>query len=176
MPSQKIIIILRHGKAEVGSAGQDDRARVLVNIGIEAAKTMGNYLRKQGKKPDLALCSTAARTRETLQYVQQAFGELKAEYSDKLYLASGGEMLNVLAGLSEDVKCVLIVGHNPGAHQLCLKLAKHGDEDMLDTMHLKFPTCALAVIAVNTPWHDIGHTRGTLLDFATPKMLGGVEE
>lgn len=173
MINQKTLIILRHGKAETGTATQDDHARRLTPRGQEAAGLMGTYLAQQGYRPDKVLCSTAARTSETFAAAQKAYGQpLNVEYSRKIYHASAEELLKHISDTPENVNTLLLVGHNPGLHQLALSLGKEGDEDTIDTLHLKFPTCALAVIELDT-WYE---TRGALQAFVTPEMLGGEKD
>lgn len=172
----KILYILRHAKTEIGTPQQGDHERKLVSRGIEAAQIMGAYMFGKGIRPDKIFCSDAARTRETWAQIAPVYNRpMNVEYSPKLYLSSANEMLGMLATLPEQVTSALIVAHNPGVHQICLKLAKEGDEDVLDNMFLKFPTCALATIDLNdTAWRDIANARGTLQDYVTPKMLAGI--
>ena len=175
MRSQKIIYILRHAKAEVGTTSQDDHARTLMERGVEAASNMGKYLVRHGILPDLVLCSTAERASQTWEHVQEVYASPpQVEYSEKLYLASGGETINLIGKIPETVGKLLVVGHNPGLHQLCLKLAKTGDEKLMDLLFIKFPTCTFAAIALgNVAWNDIAFARGELKLFVTPKMLAG---
>ena len=172
----KTLYILRHAKTEVGTAGQEDHARRLVRRGVEAAQIMGAYMFNQHILPNKIMCSDATRTRETWAQIESVYiAPMNVEFSHKLYLSSAHEMAGMLEKLPEQVASVLMVAHNPGVHQLCLKLAKEGDEDVLDVMFLKFPTCALAIIELdNTPWSGIGSARGTLINFITPKMLAGL--
>jgi phosphohistidine phosphatase len=170
---QKTLYILRHAKAQEGQSGQEDHDRQLNARGIEAAKQMGKYLHKQKFWPDKVLCSTSARTVETLMKIEEVYKHpLPVEYSDKLYLASANGMLNVVASVPEEVSSLMLIGHNPGMHQLCVKLARVGDAKLLEKLLLKFPTCALAVIDLGSvPWRDVGKVKGELKNFITPKML-----
>lgn len=178
MPSQKTLYILRHAKTEAGSAHQDDKSRRLVERGINAAQITGAFLYRQRIHPDKVICSDAVRTRQTWEQMESVYHDVQnVEFTPKLYLASANEMTGLLAGLPDAVKSVMLIGHNPGVHQLCLKFAKSGDEDLLDEMHLKFPTCALAMIDLGeTAWDDLAHVRGTLVDYITPKMLAGISD
>ncbi len=171
---QKTLYILRHAKAETGAPHQDDHTRKLVERGVEAAQIVGAYMFKQGIKPAKVICSDSVRTRETWSQIESVYPAPNVEFTRKLYLASANEMLASLVNLPEQIASVLMIGHNPGVHQLCLKLAKEGDEDMLDVMHLKFPTCALATIELgNVGWGQVADAHGALVDFVTPKMLAG---
>ena len=52
----------------------------------------------------------------------------------KLYMASANEILNVIAQIPDNVGSTLIVGHNPGFHELCLKLSKTGDKKLIEVL------------------------------------------
>jgi phosphohistidine phosphatase len=174
MPSQKTLYILRHAKAKEGVAGQDDHARELNERGVGAAKAMGAHLRKSGIHPDKVLCSSSARTTETLMKMEEGTREpMPIEYSEKLYLASANALLTVIAGMGEDVSSLMLIGHNPGMHQLAVKLAGHGNPKQIEKLVEKFPTGALAEIDFGKiEWRDVLITRGELRQFVTPKMLG----
>lgn len=173
MIGQKTLYILRHAKAETGSASQDDHQRTLNERGIEACDIMGKYMFRHHIQPDRVLCSTAERTSETWTRLQPSFKQPPAlEYSEQLYLASANEILKVIAQVPDTVGSLMIVGHNPGLHQLSLKLSKAGDESLIDTLALKFPTCSLATINLGAvSWRDVAQARGELRGFVTPKML-----
>ena len=170
---QKTLYILRHAKAEAGNATQGDHERMLAERGVDAADHMGKYLVRRSIVPELVLCSTAQRASQTWEHVQQAYKVAPPlEYSERAYLASPNELLFLISQIPESVSSLLIVGHNPGLHQLCLKLAKHGDDDALDRVTLKFPTCAFAAIDLGVvAWSDVARAEGTLTLFVTPKSL-----
>ena len=110
------LILLRHAHAESATAGQDDIARPLSATGLAEARAAGDWLREHGLRPDRVLCSTAARTRETLA----ALGDIGAGeiYEDaSIYEASPGT-LAALADANRDAERLLLVGHNPGLEQL----------------------------------------------------------
>ena len=110
------LILLRHAHAESATAGQDDIARPLSATGLAEARAAGDWLREHGLRPDRVLCSTAARTRDTLA----ALGDIGAGevYEDaSIYEASPGT-LAALADANRDAERLLLVGHNPGLEQL----------------------------------------------------------
>ncbi len=175
MTPQKTITILRHAKADMGSATQDDHDRALNERGQQAATSLGNYLSKRKTIFDYVLCSTARRTRETLEYLHVE-PLPPVDFSEKLYLASPNEMLGVIAQIPAQVNHLLVIGHNPGIHQLCLTLSHRGDEALIDTMALKFPTCTMAKIGFEGDWASLAKTGAELLEFLTPKVLALQEE
>jgi len=171
----KTLILLRHAKTETGSPGQDDRDRHLVERGQKATQIVGNHLRQLSIRPDMTLCSTAVRTTETWFGIEQVYRDtLPVTYSDKLYLASAGEILSVIAEHATDaVEQLLVVSHNPGIHELAMKLCHSGDEELIERMSIKFPTCASAIFRCHTPdWQVLSHARCELVDFKSPRMLG----
>ncbi len=81
-------------------------------------------------------------------------------------------MIKLIGETPDTISKLLIVGHNPGLHQLCLKLAKTGDEKLFDKLTLKFPTCAFAAISFGkTSWQNIASAHGELTEFLTPKSI-----
>ena len=138
------LILLRHAKSDWDDPLQDDRDRPLNLRGREAAPRVGAWLRANGHQPDLILCSTATRTRETR--ARLGFDTTPTEYRDALYLAPAGVILR-MARASQIAPAppltLMIVGHNPGiaeaAAQACLTRPAHPDFD-------RYPTCACTVI------------------------------
>lgn len=175
MSTQKTLYILRHAKAEHGSAQQDDHERGIIDVGVQAAKSVGLFMKEESIILDKVLCSNANRARMTWDMVCDVYHtDTATDYQERLYLASMNELLGLIALTDEAVNNICIVGHNPGLHQLCLKLAKSGDAELLDTLSIKFPTCSFAEIELGaTPWHDVQHMHGELKKFVTPSMLGG---
>jgi phosphohistidine phosphatase len=176
MPVSKTLYILRHAKAETGSATQDDHDRGLNPQGLEACQIMGKYLAGHAIVPQLVLCSTARRAKTTWSLVREAGRNgSRQEFSDALYLASANEVIKQLMCLPEEISSVMVVGHNPGLHQLSLTLSRRGDDALIDRLTMKFPTCALATINLGaTRWERMNEAAGTLVDFVTPRLLGQV--
>ena len=62
----KTILLLRHAKSAWSEASLSDHDRPLSRRGERAAKAMADYLTSKSARPDLILCSTATRARQTL--------------------------------------------------------------------------------------------------------------
>ncbi len=168
MMKQKTLIILRHGKAESARPGQEDHDRILAERGVKAAKRMGGYLKEKGLFPEKVLCSTATRTVETLMKLEEGYRQpLPVEYSDKIYMATENQLLSIIAVQSDEIKSLMIVGHNSGLHELAARVSGEGDKKDLEQVRAAFPTCALAVIELKS-WQD---KQGELKIFVTPKTL-----
>ena len=130
---------------------------------------MAEHLRSSVPHPDLVLCSSALRTRETLERMANAFGDSEIEVEDELYGASEHELLQRLRAVADGFETVAMIGHNPGIHDLAIELAGSGAE--LERMRAKFPTGALAVLAFDRAWRDLAPGGGRLASFVTPKDL-----
>lgn len=111
------LILLRHAHAEPAASGQDDRDRPLSGEGHAEAEAAARWLRDKGLVPDRVLCSPSRRTRETLDAVLAAIGDVERRLEETMYEAESGT-LAALADQHRDVERLLLVGHNPGLEQL----------------------------------------------------------
>ncbi|MGI5449051.1 SixA phosphatase family protein [Streptomyces sp. CA-243310] len=162
------IVLLRHAKAEWSDGS--DHERPLAERGRHDAPAAGRKLAQTGIAFDLALCSTAARTRETWKLaVHELPHRPKTTYEERLYEASPGELIALLNETPDDVADLLVIGHNPGMHALADALSGSAQGDALSRMHRSaFPTSALAVVSFTGSWKSVEHGVGTLLDYWTP--------
>jgi len=162
----KTLYILRHAKA-APEGREGDAERPLTKNGRKAAAAMGGYLAGLEPLPALVLCSTSLRTRQTLDEVLPAFSlEPRLLFEDALYLAGASRLLDRLQRLPEPVGAVLLIGHNPGLHQLAASLASEPGE-----LAESFPTAALAVLRISGRWSALRPHQAKLTDFKTPKSL-----
>lgn len=134
------------------------------------ASIAGRRLAETGIEVDLALCSTASRTRETWKLaVHELPHRPRTVYEERLYDASLGELIALLNETPDDVNDLLVIGHNPGMHALADALAGKAEPDALARMTKSgFPTAALAVIGVSGSWKSLEHGVGTLLEYWAP--------
>ncbi len=169
----KTLYLLRHAKA-ASSHPSGDHARPLNEQGREAASQLGETMRVKKWIPDYMLCSDAARTRDTLECLT-ASGNLNAEpaFSNDLYLATPGDLLEQVHHLPATRQSALMIGHNPGFHLLAQMLAGKGDATLLEKLQHKFSTCTLAVLTFDTAnWQDITPGTGTLTVYYRPDVTG----
>jgi phosphohistidine phosphatase len=133
---------------------------------------MAQWMRDQRLAPDLVLCSTAARARETLDLVRPALaGDPEIGLEEELYLASAGQLLERLRAVPPATAGVLLVGHNPGLHELAALLPDVGTGPLARRLADGFPTAALAVYDVPVAWSGLGRRRARLVGFVAPKDL-----
>lgn len=166
MPKEKQLFLLRHAKSSWDDATLADHDRPLAGRGRKAAKVMAEHLRLEKIDPALVLCSSARRTRETLERVSPG-GDVLIEA--ELYGATEDALLERLRRVPSDVGSVMLIGHNPAMECLALRLAGQGD---VSRMGSKFPTAALATLTFEGDWTDLGPGRAELVSFVTPKELG----
>src|SRR5438132_587002 len=104
----------RRGNGDVHWSDQTlpDHARPLAPRGRRDAKRIAKHLRRRGIEPMLVLCSSAERTRETLELVRPALGGAPVQIEDGLYAAANDELLERLRVLPERSASVLVIGHN----------------------------------------------------------------
>ena len=170
----KSILLLRHAKSAWGQPGLDDHERPLNKRGERAAETMAEYIVHNAPRPDLILCSTAVRTRQTLApLVHRLANPVPPIALEKgLYLATEGELLVRLRAVAEAVRTVLLIGHNEGIGELASALAGDGEMATLASLHEKFPTAALAILRLGeTPWQDLAPGDAELLAFVRPRDI-----
>lgn len=156
MAAMPTLIVLRHAKAVTG-LGIPDVDRTLNDRGRRDAAATGDWLRAHGHVPDLVLCSTAARTRETLDRLAL---DAEVSFEPRIYDNDPEVLVALLNEVPDGVERVLLVGHNPAVHQLVHDLTGQEPE--------RFPTCALAVIELPGPWADVRPV-GELVMVHTPK-------
>jgi phosphohistidine phosphatase len=119
----RTLIVMRHGRAEDVSPAGVDRARRLTAAGRRDATAVGRQLAARGFSPELVLCSSAVRTRETWEQIAPGLGASARVLSlDGLYGAEVHDLLGQLCRVEDDVACVLLVGHNPAVSELVERL------------------------------------------------------
>ncbi|MEU9762628.1 histidine phosphatase family protein [Streptomyces sp. NPDC047987] len=183
------LIVLRHAKS-AWPDGVADHERPLAGRGRRDAPAAGRRLFDTGCVPDLVVCSTARRARETWHLVatEMAPAEPDVVFEPRVYAASASGLLRVLRDLAvlrrdavsrevvvgggpERCRTVLLVGHQPAVQELVLTLTGGGDEQALERVRIKFPTSAFAVLTVPGTRAGGGLAPGTavLTDFAVPR-------
>ena len=165
------LYLLRHAKSSWADPTLADHERPLSARGRRDAKRIAKYLVQLAIEPELVLCSSAERARETLELVRRALGPTpRVRLEAKLYAASSDELLDCIRALPEAVAAVMLIGHNPGLQQLALDLASTGAE--LERLEAKFPTAALATLTLaNTTWSRLSRADAALAAYVVPKQL-----
>ncbi len=145
--------------------------------GQHAAAAMAAEIHRLGLRPDLILVSSARRTLQTLAALEPWDEPPAVEPLDALYLAPANDILDTLRGTPATVQCVLVVGHNPGLHDLAMMLAGAHAATMdrqVRRMAEGYPSGALAQFDIASSWSDLREDGGRLTRFLLPSDLSEV--
>lgn len=169
----RTLILWRHAKSDWSDASRSDIDRELNARGRQAAPRMASYLIRSGFQPDYVLCSTAKRTRQTLDALVPGLADdAEIQYRDTLYLGSDQAWLKACRAVPDSAQTVLCVGHIPGLHSLTVTLADpESSPELLSQVAFKFPAGAMAILSFERSWADIGQSQGVLTHFQMPKAL-----
>ena len=162
--------LLRHAKSSWDDPGVADAARPLAPRGERAARKLARRLTREGVSPGLVLCSSARRARQTLELIRPALpGAPGILVEDGLYAASGPELMARLRQVPAGTDEVMLIGHNPGIHDLALALA--GDAAPAG-LREQLPTGALASLRFGAAtWADVGPGGGAVIRLLLPRQL-----
>ncbi len=167
-PRSRRLIVLRHAKSAWPEVADHDRP--LAPRGRRDAPAAGRWLRDARCVPDLVVCSTARRTRETWELAARKLAAVPpVVYDPRVYEATVPVLLDAVRETPAECGTLLLIGHNPGVQQLTLHLAAGGDRDILERAAAKFPTCALAVLAWAGPWTVLASGAARLTAFTVPR-------
>jgi phosphohistidine phosphatase len=153
------LILLRHAKAAASTAGGSDHDRPLTEAGRAAATAIGRAMRQAGLAPDVVLVSPSLRTQQTFAALESAgvWDEWpNVDSLPALYMATPNQMRDILRGLPETVRSAMIVGHNPGLHELARTLAGTAtSRPAFVRLAESYPTATLTEFLVTTPWRRV---------------------
>ncbi len=156
--------VLRHAKSSWDDPTLADHDRPLAPRGLKAARRIAGWADENGIEPELVLCSTAARARATLELVLPGLGTPRVEVEGALYHAPADELLARLRRVGAPIASVLLIGHNPGLHNLVGLLAPPGPEEL--------PTGALVGLALDVEaWAETSPGCGRLEQLILPRTL-----
>lgn len=173
----KTLYILRHGKSSWVDKNIADADRTLDARGERAARHMGRTFARFGWQPALALVSPALRTRRTWEIVAAAMAGAGAPAPDakflpELYLAPPADITAAVARHAGAAASVMVIGHNPGLHELARSFARGGTGLARERLAAGFPTCAVARVALDCQsWREAPDAAATVTDVLTPKIL-----
>jgi phosphohistidine phosphatase len=167
------LILLRHAKSDWATPGAPDHARALAPRGRTTAPRIGAYMAHHALLPDLVVCSTAARARQTWDLVAAELpGDIPVTYDRRIYETAAEDILEVVRHARADVHVLLLVGHNPGLRDLAELLIASGDLEARQRLLEKLPTAGLAVIDFPVDdWRKLHPQAGRLDRFVTPRTL-----
>ncbi len=168
-------MLFRHAKAERSEQAKPDHIRALIRRGRDDAARIGAYMANHALIPDRIVTSPAKRTQETWQIAAAALPSAPAPaIVETLYDASPQALFAVIKDSPENVHTLLVVGHNPGLHELALMLTASGDIDARESLGEKLPTSGLVIIDFAfDDWRKLHPLSGRLERFVSPHSLTG---
>jgi phosphohistidine phosphatase len=163
----RTLVLMRHAKSDYPD-GIADHDRPLAARGVREAALAGDWLRDAVPAIDAVLCSTAVRTRQTLE--RTGVGA-PVRFIERLYGATPGALLAEINQVDEQVTTLLVVGHEPTVSQVSLGLAGHpgSDPEAIGRIETKFPTSGIAVLRVPGIWSALEVNGAELVSFHVPR-------
>jgi phosphohistidine phosphatase len=171
------LLLLRHAKTEHDAPSGRDRDRRLDNRGRSDAAEIGGWIGRHPPFPDSVMVSPATRSHQTWEIVWEAMKDRaplpQVELVPELYGADPSQLLQTIrAASASDPQRLMVVGHNPGMHELALALTGSGDAAGRKALADNLPTSGLAVFDFSVDdWADVAFRHGRLVMFVSPKML-----
>jgi phosphohistidine phosphatase len=171
------LTLLRHAKTESEAPSGRDQDRRLDERGRKDATEIGNWMGRHPPFADAVMVSPAVRAHQTWEIAWEAMKDLapppQVEFLPELYGADPAQLLeSIRSAVATDPKRLMLVGHNPGMHELALALIGSGDEAGRKALSDNLPTSGLAVIdfAIDD-WSEVTFRRGRLVMFVSPKLI-----
>lgn len=174
MPENRVLYVLRHAKSSWDDPGLEDHDRPLASRGRRATDVLAKHVRSSRITPGVVLCSSARRTRETLEGIAPP-GQWLIE--PELYAATPGAVLARLQELPDTLQSAMVIGHNPAMQVLVLRLATTREAASegtdLGDVKRKFPTGALATLSFDCSWRELAPGAASLAAYVRPRQLEG---
>ena len=171
------LMLLRHAKTETDAPSGRDVDRRLDHRGRGDAAEIGGFIGRHPPFPGTVLVSHAVRAHQTWEIAWKAMKDRapapQVEILRELYGADAAQLLQTIREQSAaDPRRLMLVGHNPGMHELALALTGSGDAAGRKALADNLPTSGLAVFDFAVAdWGDVAFRRGRLVLFVTPKLL-----
>lgn len=173
--SQRLLVV-RHAKAGYPE-GVADHERPLTDRGVRDARNVGEWLAAERFVPDLVLCSTSVRTRQTWELAAEVLGaDVEVQHERRLYAADADTVLDIVRTYGGEHHTVAVVGHEPGLSTMAQSVADPdaSDPDELAGLRDGFPTAAVVVLRPRLAWADIEPGTVPLTRLAVPR--GGADQ
>jgi phosphohistidine phosphatase len=177
LAAMRRLMLLRHAKTERAEPGARDHDRKLTKRGRADAPLIGAYMARHGLVPDTALVSPAKRAQETWALVAPCFAKTPSVVDDERIYNATSEMLMGLIAETNPARALLLVGHNPGMHDLAVQLIASGDVEARERLNEKLPSAGLVVIDLAfDDWSRLHPHAGRLERFVSPRLIAAATE
>jgi phosphohistidine phosphatase len=172
-PHMRRLILLRHAKTETDAPTGEDQDRRLDDRGRNDAAGIGGWLAQNQLCPDDVLVSSATRAQQTWEIISAQNAAVPRVVSlPELYGAGPSQLLEIIRAGNDNADRLLIVGHNPGLHELALALVGSGQPADRKALQNNMPTSGLVVIDFKAVhWDDLSFGAGQLSHYVSPKLL-----
>lgn len=164
------LILLRHAKSDWPDV--PDRERPLAKRGRRDAPRMGRWLHEHGYQPDVVVCSSARRARQTWDLVAPELdGSPAVRFEPRAYAASAQTLLYLVQELPSRYRTALLVAHNPGLAELASTLAAPAPAGHGPRPGISLPTAAAAIFEFHDDWSSLTPGQTRLVDHLAPAQL-----
>lgn len=170
--SVRRLVLLRHAKAERG-ASLADIQRPLALAGRRQSGHVGSRLAAAGLLPDVVLCSSAVRTRQTWELSRAVLGvpEVDVRFEDAVYHAGVSDLIDLLRRVPDAARTVLVVGHEPTMSQTATILAGEGSApEAVARVRVGVPTATFSILEIAGAWQDLERGTGRLTGVVSPEL------
>ena len=162
MSVKRTLFIVRHAKSSWDLEGVSDIDRPLKLRGIRAAYDMARRIKIDRKIPDLLITSPANRAMHTAVIFQRVFEKKFRQFKidERLYGTGIGVIKKVIAEQPDEVKRLMIFGHNPDFSDLATMMSGNS--------FIELPTCGICRIDMEMEtWKDYSNCviKETHVDF-----------
>lgn len=169
----KTLFLLRHAQAANAQNGKDID-RPLTDSGRDDAKALGVYMSSKNYMPDLVLCSTALRTKQTFDIFSNAFDALKVQHSEDIYHAAYAQLLEIVQ--NQSAQNLMVIGHNPTIYEMAARLGERGNERLISRLSQGYQPATLSVFNAEIDnWADLTPDVCTLTDLVNPMDYNAAE-
>ena len=159
------LLLLRHAKSSWREPALADFDRPLSGRGVRDGTGFGRRLVQELPRPDLVLCSTARRTRDTLAFlVPDLVDPRDVHFEDGLYQASASTMLHRIQDVPGNRSTLMVIGHNPGLTDL-VNLLLGGRPHAIENL----PTFGCARFSLTCSFAELDRGRARLAALLRPK-------
>ena len=164
-------MLLRHAKSD-WPRNVEDFERPLSSRGPRDAPLPGLWMVENDAIPDLILCSSALRTRQTCTWICKELGDKAPtpKLEEGLYSASAAAILALINHVPETVTSLLVITHMPGVQELAMRLASvDSDEEAVMDMATHYPTSGLSVLQHDRRWAELDGRDAVMTNFVVQR-------
>ena len=161
-------MLIRHAKAANAPV---DINRPLTDDGSRTAEAIGAWLASEQLVPDRVLVSAARRAAQTWEAASTALsGVPEPVVDERIYDNTVESLLGAIADTPDDVRTLVVVGHNPSIGTTAFALDDgEGDPAARSNLADGFPTGAVAVFECALAYADLRPDTATLTHFTAPR-------